>query len=260
MRRQQPQQTQSRPPAKNPPGNCIGCGGARDHARPDCPAYEKTCSHCQIRGHFARVCKKKATSGGISHRVEQMEDSEVRTVNAKSSILATVDLSAGKGFKPISFEADTGAAPTILPLSTFNANFSGVSLKQMGFNLRNYDGSPIDGACGWFTGRIVFGSRAHQDKVVVVRDPAHPILWKNFLKPLHMVIDCAEETVRTVNVTPESYLKDFPSLISPNLGTFPKYEHHMLCTAEIPNAGNSQYECPAVSLPFPSFCVSVLFQ
>ena len=35
---------------------------------------------------------------------------------------------------------------------------------------------------------------------------------------------------------------------------------NMLCTAEILNAGNTQYECPAYSLPSPSFCVSVLFQ
>ena len=75
---------------------------------------------------------------------------------------------------------------------------------------------------------MVFGARAHQDKIYVVRDPASAVLGTNFLGPLAMFIDCKEQTVRTIKEQgPASYLKDFPQLLSTDLGTFPRYQHRI---------------------------------
>lgn len=37
---------------------CFFCGGVWDHARIDCPAIDKICLTCGIKGHYARVCRK----------------------------------------------------------------------------------------------------------------------------------------------------------------------------------------------------------
>lgn len=37
---------------------CNYCG-FKPHNRKDCPAKEKNCNICNLRGHFASVCKKK---------------------------------------------------------------------------------------------------------------------------------------------------------------------------------------------------------
>ena len=42
---------------------CKGCGRmtheGKTMARKDCPAFNKNCSHCGIKGHFRIVCQKK---------------------------------------------------------------------------------------------------------------------------------------------------------------------------------------------------------
>ena len=60
-RRRQNQQQPTRTP-------CKGCSGlsheGKTMARKDCPAINKNCGHCGIKGHFQAVCKKRLNTQG----------------------------------------------------------------------------------------------------------------------------------------------------------------------------------------------------
>ncbi|XP_076352684.1 uncharacterized protein LOC143248136 [Tachypleus tridentatus] len=44
-----------RPPQRN----CTRCGKLPHHSQQRCPALEKTCNYCKLRGHFAVMCRNK---------------------------------------------------------------------------------------------------------------------------------------------------------------------------------------------------------
>lgn len=60
--------------------NCKGCGRAQHEgktmARKDCPAFNKTCNNCGIKGHFQTVCQKKVNTTSRSNAIteEEMEE------------------------------------------------------------------------------------------------------------------------------------------------------------------------------------------
>ena len=47
-----------------PPKPCSGCGseshGSQEHEQ-KCPAWNASCHHCNLKGHYASVCRKKET-------------------------------------------------------------------------------------------------------------------------------------------------------------------------------------------------------
>ncbi|XP_076356731.1 uncharacterized protein LOC143249981 [Tachypleus tridentatus] len=47
--------TTRRPPQRN----CTRCGKLPHHSQQRCPALEKTCNYCKLRGHFAVMCRNK---------------------------------------------------------------------------------------------------------------------------------------------------------------------------------------------------------
>jgi len=45
---------------------CMKCGYVRNHA--SCPAKDSNCNYCRKKGHFAVMCRRKASA----HMVEEM--------------------------------------------------------------------------------------------------------------------------------------------------------------------------------------------
>ena len=72
-RRRQNQQQSTRTP-------CKGCGGlsheGKTMARKDCPAINKNCGYCGIKGHFQAVCKKKLTNPSQSKAATEPPQAE----------------------------------------------------------------------------------------------------------------------------------------------------------------------------------------
>lgn len=65
--------------------NCKGCGRAqhagKTMARKDCPAFNKTCNNCGIKGHFEAVCQKKADTSR-SNAITNVETPESSSVTS----------------------------------------------------------------------------------------------------------------------------------------------------------------------------------
>ena len=68
----------------NPSGkstqNCKGCGRTQHEgktmARKDCPAFNKTCNNCGIKGHFQAVCQKRSSTTSRSNAATEEEIEE----------------------------------------------------------------------------------------------------------------------------------------------------------------------------------------
>ena len=68
----------------NPSGRstqkCKGCGRTQHEgktmARKDCPAFNKTCNNCGIKGHFQAVCQKKSSTYSRSNAATEEEIEE----------------------------------------------------------------------------------------------------------------------------------------------------------------------------------------
>ena len=66
--------------------NCKFCGG--QHARGNCPAYNKQCDNCSKLNHFAKCCNKKKTRKVREVSAETSDEDEffVGAVGAESDV------------------------------------------------------------------------------------------------------------------------------------------------------------------------------
>ena len=107
---------------------CRYCGGS--HTPRQCTAFEKMCAACGKMGHFRKVCRSKRKCA--VHEVEidmepesQGEDTEIVSIsllyiNRKwSSIMAKLEMQAGKTALEIPCKIDTGSEGNIMPLYIF---------------------------------------------------------------------------------------------------------------------------------------------
>ena len=95
--KRQPQQPQQQDSRNNRP--CRGCGrtshDGKTMARKDCPAFNKNCGNCGIKGHFRAVCMKGAASRSQSNAIEEtfrpQQQEESQPEDAPSFAFATPD-------------------------------------------------------------------------------------------------------------------------------------------------------------------------
>ena len=66
---------------KNEVRSCKFCGSSHVWGRDKCPAFGKTCSNCQEKNHFKRVCKKKARLNANVRNVNIEDEEENFEIN-----------------------------------------------------------------------------------------------------------------------------------------------------------------------------------
>ncbi|XP_022783269.1 uncharacterized protein K02A2.6-like [Stylophora pistillata] len=87
-------------------GKCRFCGSS--HSWGSCPAFGKTCDHCQKKDHFVNVCRKRLRDFG-GKKVHAVVESECRD-NEADLLTFSVESSAGDPSK------DECGSQTVLPM------------------------------------------------------------------------------------------------------------------------------------------------
>ena len=216
---------------------CKGCGSnTHKFGDPSCKALTVCCNYCKVKGHYERVCFKKKKGMQVQNRSTQMkncqiflEDPEDASIQKIQKTLTTkitqrVDVSDGKNWNSVTFEADTGAEPTTMAYSTYSKLFSNLPLRKT-MPLYNYDHTVIKGVKGAFLTKIRLNGRAVKGEVHVVPDQHSSVLGKNFLIPLQATVDCSGQQVSSISL--QNLQSSFPCLFSDTMGTFPDYEHRI---------------------------------
>ena len=131
---------------KKASGNkCMKCGYDRNHAR--CPAKDSNCNYCRKKGHFAAMCRRKASA----HMVEEMCGSEESDDDGGAHLINTVT-DAGKhdwwecievdGFH-IDMQIDTGATKSLLPYKVFKDMLCDTPITKTARKFKSYTHHPI---------------------------------------------------------------------------------------------------------------------
>ena len=117
--RNQPQRSTDQKQTKKP------CGRCGSHHKPrECKAFGYTCHKCQVKNHFAHMCRAKNTNPGsqMLHEVEQHADSDtdeepflgelVLSQNNKDELFTNLNVND----EDICFKVDTGAQYNVIIL------------------------------------------------------------------------------------------------------------------------------------------------
>uniref|UniRef100_A0A6P7FYL9 Uncharacterized protein LOC114334102 n=1 Tax=Diabrotica virgifera virgifera TaxID=50390 RepID=A0A6P7FYL9_DIAVI len=99
-------------------GNCMNCG--LQHVPAKCPAFYRTCSHCNRKGHYRKFCRSMNRVHEISENLEDStKELEVRidSIDCSENVVWTIDsVNAIEWFERISligtktnFKIDTGS-------------------------------------------------------------------------------------------------------------------------------------------------------
>ena len=93
---------------------CFRCGVKASHYVNKCPAINKTCLKCNIKGHLSRLCKSKVKN---AHALEQVE----REVATNGSVGSRAEEASGGA------SANHSAGRNGPPFQRFNDGFNGSS-------------------------------------------------------------------------------------------------------------------------------------
>ena len=107
---------------------CRYCG--QSHAPRQCPVYGKMCAACGKTGHFRKVCRSKRNHSVHEMEIDmetesQEEDTEIVSINSvyinkkQSSVMAKLQMQAGKMSLEVSYKIDTSSEGNIMLLYIF---------------------------------------------------------------------------------------------------------------------------------------------
>ena len=143
-------------------------------------------------------------------------------------IPVTLQLWTGHQWKPIEFEADSGAGPTTLRASDFNALHPTTPLSPA-TPLLNYDRTLLKGVLGCLVTTLRFGEWRAKGRIHIIPHHCSSVIGCGFLNPFQAVIHCGQQTVSTLIQGPRD---QFPSLFQPSVGLFPGYQHRIQLTKD----------------------------
>ena len=248
------------PPPSPTPAPCRNCGStSHQPLSPACKALTIQCRTCQKVGHFAAWCplNRKGAQGqasgrggrgsrpgrrGGGPRGRQSTAPPGRQANAlyatdppevigqldngrqAGRIPVTLQLWTGLQWKPVEFEADSGAGPTTLRAADFKTLSPAIPLSPA-TPLLNYDRTPLKGVLGCLVTTLQLGERRAKGPIHIVPDHCSSVIGRGFLNPLQAVIHCGQQTVSTLFQGPRDH---FPGLFQPTMGLFPGYQHRIL--------------------------------
>ena len=109
-------------------GKCMFCGSSQ--SRGSCPAFGKTCDHCQKRDHFANVCQKRlrdfggktVLAGTESEGIENEADLLTSSVESSDKCPSRHDwhVSLKMADTKVNFKIDSGADFNVISKSLFD--------------------------------------------------------------------------------------------------------------------------------------------
>ena len=188
----QPQQQQYQP---GPQLSCTGCG-RKGHSYKDmtCPALEKKCPYCQNKGHIEACCRIKQKVQNGRHRPLSFKALHIGTFSSSAtpSFVTTVQLEKPNGhFMDFTADADSCSDLTGITHSMYKADFSNLKLVPQMETIKNFDGSKITGILGSFDTTVKYADRQKKLTLYVLPDTFGPVIGKNLIFGLNIVLDPA---------------------------------------------------------------------
>ena len=150
---------------KSRPEGCGWCGAPDRHAKEDCPAKDRTCNICDVKGHYWRVCRSKKNQKNRNVRkVMQVEvqdestdsDSQDEYVFGVGSQRTTPQVEVKINGGTVLCYLDTGASVNVMDSTTFHKmkNEGRVELEKTSVKIYAYNSESALPVSGVFNAKI----------------------------------------------------------------------------------------------------------
>ena len=146
---------------------CRWCGGSRFCRRLECPARDRYCNKCYIKGHFEKVCRQDSTrrinKQQPLHKLEDDDDEEdeeeeededdVTSVYSFKTLYKAIEsehirplwvsTTATSQVHKVNVEVDTGADCNVMPVYLFSKIFGIKQPESNDARIQAYEGMPV---------------------------------------------------------------------------------------------------------------------
>ena len=141
---------------------CRWCGRSRLCRRSECPARDRYCNKCHIKGHFEEVCRQDSTrrinKQRPVHKLEDDDEDEEDEVTSVYSFNTLYNLKAmeSEHIRPlwisttatsqvhkVNVEVDTGADCNVMPVYLFSKIFGSKQPEPSDARIQAYGGMPV---------------------------------------------------------------------------------------------------------------------
>ena len=190
---------------------CRWCGRSRLCRRSECPARDRYCNTCHIKGHFEKVCRQDSTrrinKRQPVHKLEDDDDEEdeeeedevtsVYSFNTLYNLKAMesehirplwISTTATSQVHKVNVEVDTGADCNVIPVYLFSKIFGSKQPESSDARIQAYGGMPVTivGKCTVFIHKsdgtqtsAVFQVTHHNGHAIIGRSTSRDIGYVN---------------------------------------------------------------------------------
>lgn len=185
---------------------CTRCGFSPWHPRDKCPAKAASCNKCQMKGHFAKMCRSK-----ISHiKSHEAEDNAMLgMVKTQNSNPWRVHLSVNQ--TPIQFKLDTGADESVISFGMYKEYLGGNSLETADEMLWGPGQNKMDVA-GMIPVTLSYKGKDRLDDIYVINDLTEPLLSRKAIEYFGLIVRVDE--IRKIDNEGGKYKMKHPKLFS----------------------------------------------
>ena len=264
-------QQQSR--GKSDSRECYRCGN-QGHIANACPYSTYKCRKCGRTGHLQKRCRseKKAdespqvkpaairnvcacqsTDGGCGSEMvpgEQNWDPLNLFVLEKQSAVDPVMVEVSMNGLPVRMEVDTGAAVSVMNVSSFERVKEGGELRRSDLKLKTYTGEVVRPE-GIGQVEVVYQNQRFSLPITVVKGNVPNLMGRDWLAKLHLrweelfPLDRRLNRMEGVDEPVAGLLKQFPEVFTEELGCLKNFKTHI----PVPE-GSSPKFCKARPVPY----------
>ena len=217
--------------------HCYRCGSDR-HKGKDCRHKETICNNCKKKGHLARVCRsstahkppitsqsskgnnpqKKDTNWvSTTDDYEHFPDSTILTVGTKQNKPITVQLELNG--QQVLMQVDTGAAVTLMAVTTQQELFPDAHLEQSSVKLQTYTAESLE-VLGTMEVQVKYGNYVGNQVLYVVSGNGPTLLGRDWLMTIRLDwYSLGVATVETTSLTLKSVLDKYSDVFKKEQGT-----------------------------------------
>ena len=140
---------------------CRWCGRSRLCRRSECPARDRYCNKCHIKGHFEEVCRQDSTRINKRRPVHKLEDDDedeedevtsvysfntlynLKAMESEHSRPLWISTTATSLVHKVNVEVDTGADCNVMPVYLFSKIFGSKQPEPSDARIQAYGGMPV---------------------------------------------------------------------------------------------------------------------